>query len=170
VGRGDDIGNEEEEREEEEDEEVNVVTWRFPGDDGEEDDGDGSFAVNGIGGRNNHLNGNNTNGNGVEAGDVPVVTLNGDDDGDEDEWVDEDEDDDGEEDGDDDDDDDEESRAAVDRVLSKYEKAKVFDDDDDDGGFDQRHERKIEEKMTEWKAGYYQVSSPFMHFLYRVKY
>ncbi|KAG6873483.1 hypothetical protein C0995_015186 [Termitomyces sp. Mi166 len=52
-------------------------------------------------------------------------------------------------------DEDEESRAAVDRVLKKYEKAHVMQDDDG-GGFDARHDRSIKEKMDEWKRGYYQ--------------
>lgn len=59
----------------------------------------------------------------------------------------------------DEDEDDEESRAAVDRVLQKYEKAPTFDDDAD-GGFEARYERSIKEKMDEWKRGYYQVD-PF---------
>ncbi|KAF5374511.1 hypothetical protein D9615_009091 [Tricholomella constricta] len=49
---------------------------------------------------------------------------------------------------------DEESRAAVDRVLKKYEKAHVAQDDEG-GGFDARYERSIIEKMDEWKRGYY---------------
>jgi 5'-3' exoribonuclease 1 len=49
-----------------------------------------------------------------------------------------------------------EGRAAVERVLKKYEKAHVFDDDEG-GGFDARHERSINEKMDEWKRGYYKV-------------
>ena len=66
-----------------------------------------------------------------------------------------------EEDGQDDDDawedeDDEESRAAVDRVLQKYEKAKVKEDDKE-GDFDARYELSIKEKMDEWKRGYYKV-------------
>ncbi|KAH8101020.1 exonuclease II [Cristinia sonorae] len=61
----------------------------------------------------------------------------------------------GEEDDDEwEDDEDEESRAAVDRVLAKYEKAKVMDDDKE-GDFDRRHEASIKEKMDEWKRGYY---------------
>ena len=52
---------------------------------------------------------------------------------------------------------DEEALAAVDRVLQKYEKAKVAEDDDDDD-FDERHERGIQQKMDEWKRGYYRVS------------
>ncbi|KAF8975312.1 exonuclease II [Cyathus striatus] len=51
-------------------------------------------------------------------------------------------------------DEDKESRAAVDRVLTKYEKAPVMDEDAD-GGFDARHERITKEKMDEWKRGYY---------------
>lgn len=68
---------------------------------------------------------------------------NGDGDGEEDdeEWEDE---------------DDEESRAAVDRVLSKYEKAKVAQDDKE-GDFDARYEASIQDKMDEWKRNYYRV-------------
>ena len=55
-----------------------------------------------------------------------------------------------------DDDDDEESRAAVDRVLNKYGKAKVMEDDKE-GDFDARYELSIKEKMDEWKRGYYKV-------------
>ena len=51
------------------------------------------------------------------------------------------------------DEDDEESRAAVDRVLNKYEKAKVMEDDNE-GDFDRRYEASIKEKMDEWKRGY----------------
>ena len=54
------------------------------------------------------------------------------------------------------DEDDEESRAAVDRVLAKYAKAKVMKDDEP-GDFDARYEWSIKEKMDEWKRGYYQV-------------
>ncbi len=54
------------------------------------------------------------------------------------------------------DEEDEESRIAVDRVLAKYEKAKVADDDKD-GDFDARYELSIKEKMDEWKRGYYKV-------------
>lgn len=60
---------------------------------------------------------------------------------DEDEWEDE---------------DDEESRAAVDRVLAKYEKAKVVEDDKE-GDFDARYEMSVKEKMDEWKRNYYKV-------------
>ncbi|THH31525.1 hypothetical protein EUX98_g2669 [Antrodiella citrinella] len=61
---------------------------------------------------------------------------------------------DGEDDEEWEDDDDEESRAAVDRVLTKYQKAKVMEDDKE-GDFDRRHEASIREKMDEWKRGYY---------------
>ena len=54
------------------------------------------------------------------------------------------------------DEDDEEARAAVDRVLNKYEKAKVMEEDKD-GDFDARYEMSIKEKMDEWKRGYYKV-------------
>lgn len=53
---------------------------------------------------------------------------------------------------------DEESRAAIERVLKKYERAPVADDDEE-GGFEARHARSVREKMDEWKRGYYQVSS-----------
>ncbi|KAJ3505765.1 hypothetical protein NLJ89_g7245 [Agrocybe chaxingu] len=62
-----------------------------------------------------------------------------------------------EEEGDDgewEDEDDAESRAAVDRVLKKYEKAPVADPDAE-GTFDERYERSLKEKMDEWKRGYY---------------
>lgn len=52
---------------------------------------------------------------------------------------------------------DEESKGAVDRVLKKYEKAAVVEDDEE-GDFDVRHERDVQEKMDEWKRGYYHVS------------
>lgn len=54
------------------------------------------------------------------------------------------------------DEDDEESRAAVDRVLGKYDKAKVAEVDKE-GDFDARYELSIQEKMDEWKRGYYKV-------------
>lgn len=50
-----------------------------------------------------------------------------------------------------------EAREAVDRVLRKYEKAKVMDDDED-GDFDERHDRAVQEKMNDWKRSYYRVS------------
>ncbi|OBZ66144.1 5'-3' exoribonuclease 1 [Grifola frondosa] len=52
------------------------------------------------------------------------------------------------------DEDDEESRAAVDRVLNKYEKAKVMEDDKE-GDFDRRYEMSLKDKMDEWKRTYY---------------
>ncbi|KXN82677.1 5'-3' exoribonuclease 1, partial [Leucoagaricus sp. SymC.cos] len=58
--------------------------------------------------------------------------------------------------------DDEESRAAVDRILQKYDKAPTFDDEAD-GGFEARYERSIKEKMDEWKRGYYQGKLEFSH-------
>ena len=64
-----------------------------------------------------------------------------------------------EDDDDDDEDDegeDEESKAAVDRVLKKYEKAQVVDDDEG-GGFDAWYDRSMKEKMDEWNRGYYKV-------------
>ena len=67
--------------------------------------------------------------------------------GNEDDWVSEEE--------------DEEARKAVDRVLDKYEKAKVVEHADKD--FDQRYELALKEKMDEWKRSYYTVrrtSSP----------
>ena len=54
------------------------------------------------------------------------------------------------------DEDDEESRLAVDRVLKKYEQAPVKDDNEG-GGFDARHEKSVNDKMDEWKRGYYKV-------------
>lgn len=57
---------------------------------------------------------------------------------------------------DDDSEDDAEARAAVDRVLKKYEKAPVMDKDAE-GTFDERHAQAVKEKMDEWKRGYYQV-------------
>ncbi|KAH9003127.1 exonuclease II [Lactarius hatsudake] len=59
--------------------------------------------------------------------------------GNEDDWVSEEE--------------DEEARNAVDRVLDKYEKAKVVEHADKD--FDQRYEQALTEKMDEWKRSYY---------------
>lgn len=58
------------------------------------------------------------------------------------------------------DEDDEESRAAVDRVLQKYTKAKV-QQDDKEGDFDARYELSIQEKMAEWKRGYYKVREEY---------
>ncbi|TFY75929.1 hypothetical protein EWM64_g8082 [Hericium alpestre] len=66
------------------------------------------------------------------------LPVNGDEADDDDEWE----------------DDDEEAREAVDRVLKKYEKAKVTDEAVE-GDFDARYERSVQEKMDEWKQGYY---------------
>jgi 5'-3' exoribonuclease 1 len=52
--------------------------------------------------------------------------------------------------------DDAEAKAAVDRVLKKYEKAQV-EDLDAQGSFDERYAASVKEKMDEWKRGYYQV-------------
>ena len=52
--------------------------------------------------------------------------------------------------------DDDEAYAAVDRVLKKYEKAPVVDLDTE-GSFDERYEKSVQDKMDEWKRGYYRV-------------
>ena len=54
------------------------------------------------------------------------------------------------------DEEDDESRVAVDRVLKKFDKAPVMDDSEG-GGFDARYEQSIDNKMAEWKRGYYKV-------------
>ncbi len=46
--------------------------------------------------------------------------------------------------------DDEEAKAAVDRVLKKYEKATALDAE---GSFDEHHEKLAKEKTEEWKSG-----------------
>ena len=51
--------------------------------------------------------------------------------------------------------DEEEAKAAVDRVLKKYEKANVLDAE---GSFDERHERLAKEK----KRDYYRVSDTIL--------
>lgn len=58
---------------------------------------------------------------------------------------------------DDSEDEDEEANEAVDRVLKKYGKAEVVEEEEED--FDTRHERNVQEKMDEWKRGYYRVSN-----------
>lgn len=63
---------------------------------------------------------------------------------------------DGEDDDEWEDEEDEESRVAVDRVLTKYSKARVADDDRE-GDFDARYEMSIKEKMDDWKRTYYKV-------------
>jgi hypothetical protein len=60
------------------------------------------------------------------------------------------------------DEEDEEGRVAVDRVLKKFDKAPVVDDDEG-GGFDARHEQSINDKMAEWKRGYYKVCVPVLY-------
>jgi len=113
------------------DEDVNLVTWRFPRPTGDsEEEGEDKSG----GDQDVDVNGEvpANGGSGVEA------------DGGESEWE--------------DDEEDEESRAAVDRVLKKYEKAPVVRDDEG-GGFDARYERSIKEKMDEWKRDYYRVCS-----------
>ena len=52
--------------------------------------------------------------------------------------------------------DEEEAAAAVDRVLGKYDKAKILMEDADDN-FDSREENKLKQKMDEWKRTYYRV-------------
>lgn len=55
---------------------------------------------------------------------------------------------------------DDEGRAAVDRVLKKYDKAKVAMNDVSDD-FDVRDEQRVKAKMDEWKRTYYWVSICF---------
>lgn len=52
-----------------------------------------------------------------------------------------------------------EGKAAVDRVLTKYAKAKVVNEETEGGGFDARYEAAVNGKMDEWKRGYYRVRS-----------
>ena len=52
--------------------------------------------------------------------------------------------------------DEEEAAAAVDRVLGKYDKAKILMEDADDN-FDSREELRLKQKMDEWKRTYYLV-------------
>lgn len=49
-----------------------------------------------------------------------------------------------------------ESDLAVQRVLGKYEKAKVVDNVEED--FEDSYEEKLKVKMDDWKKGYYKVS------------
>ena len=49
-----------------------------------------------------------------------------------------------------------EANNAVDRVLKKYSKMKVMADDE--GDFDERHEKRMKDKMDSWKRDYYRVS------------
>ena len=48
-----------------------------------------------------------------------------------------------------------EASAAVDRVLKKYERADVVEEEEED--FDVRHDRALQERMDQWKRGYYKV-------------
>ena len=61
-----------------------------------------------------------------------------------------------EQDSDSDSQDDAEATAAVDRVLSKYDKAKTVMEDAEDN-FDSREEIRLKRKMDDWKRGYYLV-------------
>ena len=122
-----------------------MVTWD------EYDDEDQNLVVfrlpNEVGTVTSHENGNgrDTSAESGNADDVRDVDGDvGSDDGD-DNWVDEDS------------ESDEEANEAVDRVLKKYEKADVVEDEEED--FDTRHERNVQEKMDEWKRGYYRVSN-----------
>ena len=52
--------------------------------------------------------------------------------------------------------DEDEATAAVDRVLRKYDKAKVLTENFEDD-FDSREELRLKQKMDEWKRTYYWV-------------
>ncbi|KAF8195285.1 XRN 5'-3' exonuclease N-terminus-domain-containing protein [Mycena galopus ATCC 62051] len=126
-------------------EERSLVTWRFPGaaaGDDEADEAEAGDRDNGDEEREGDVDGGKQQGH--REGDA-----NGDE-GDEGEW----EDVDTAEDEDDSEEDDAEARAAVERVLKKYDKAHVFEDDEG-GGFDARAARSLRDKMDEWKRGYY---------------
>lgn len=51
---------------------------------------------------------------------------------------------------------DQESKAAIERVLAKYQGAKVVDDTVED--FEESYEAKLKGKLDEWKHDYYKVS------------
>lgn len=51
----------------------------------------------------------------------------------------------------------EEGRAAVDRILKKYERLRILEDE---GDADERHEVSLQRKMEDWKRNYYKVSLP----------
>jgi 5'-3' exoribonuclease 1 len=53
-----------------------------------------------------------------------------------------------------------ESTAAIDRVLNKYNRASLLDDTEDDN-FEVREAQRLQEKIDDWKKGYYQVSSEY---------
>ncbi len=52
-----------------------------------------------------------------------------------------------------------EARAAVDRVLDKYQKAKIVDDTVED--FEESYEQKLQNKHDDWKADYYKNKLEF---------
>jgi 5'-3' exoribonuclease 1 len=49
-----------------------------------------------------------------------------------------------------------EGDVAIQRVLQKYEKAKVVENTVED--FEESYEQKLKEKLDDWKRGYYKVS------------
>ena len=49
-----------------------------------------------------------------------------------------------------------EATAAVDRVLRKYDQAKMLTENAEDS-FDSREERRLKQKMDDWKRVYYSV-------------
>jgi 5'-3' exoribonuclease 1 len=51
-----------------------------------------------------------------------------------------------------------EAESAVDRVLMKYSKMKLTEDEQE-SNFDERYEKKVNEKMDTWKREYYRVST-----------
>jgi 5'-3' exoribonuclease 1 len=55
---------------------------------------------------------------------------------------------------------DDEAMAAVKRLLKKYDNAPVVDVDEE-GDFDVRHDRRVKERMDEWKGTYYKVRVRF---------
>jgi len=56
---------------------------------------------------------------------------------------------------------DDEAMAAVKRLLKKYDNAPVVDVDEE-GDFDVRHDRRVKERMDEWKGTYYKVRVRFV--------
>jgi len=52
----------------------------------------------------------------------------------------------------------EEGRAAVDRVLGKYQRTKILEDE---GDSEERYEAAVKARMDNWKREYYKVSLPF---------
>jgi 5'-3' exoribonuclease 1 len=51
-----------------------------------------------------------------------------------------------------------ESKLAVERVLEKYQRAKIVDDIVED--FEESYDTKLQAKLDEWKHDYYKVSFP----------